>query len=148
MTPDQRRVLEQYTYDAGLALGLSAWSVRVAFKDYAEVDGNECVAMHSCDTGTLHATITYTPRILDQEPHDQVHTVVHELLHCHTAEMWHQVYDDLDGPLGMESHVLFVASFKRSMERCVDGLADALAPALELIEWDDEVRWEMAPDAA
>jgi hypothetical protein len=65
------------------------------------------------------------------------HSVVHELVHCHTSATDNMVEHDLTDHLGQQAADIFHAGYRRHAEYAVDGLADALAPHVPLIEWPE-----------
>lgn len=68
-------------------------------------------------------------------PEKQRQCIVHELVHAHLEGATNMVFNDLDRHLGAQSDEIFGAGFRRHIEYGVDGLADALAKHLPLIEW-------------
>ena len=90
----------------------------------------EAVAAIDVVPGRKMAYLYFSDNFLERDDcTDQRHTVVHELVHCHTGPYSRCVEAKLRNLEGGEARdpVLTI-----QMEYCVDGLADAIAPLMPL----------------
>lgn len=101
------------------ALHLRDWRIEVSEELPA---GENSIASCQPVYGRKYAVIRLSEGFLNDDHDEQRHTVIHELLHCHT------------GPMNrlLEAEESFTASVRQTMEYMVDGLADAIAPLLPL----------------
>ena len=72
--------------------------------------------------GRKYATIRFSESFLRDTPEDQRHTIVHELIHCHLAQIQRVIEVKLDND----------AIVRNQLEYAVDALADVIAPLLPL----------------
>lgn len=130
---EQTKALVEYIGKLQRDLLLHAWTIRLV----SGPPSNDVVASTFVATQGRFAEMRFHPTLFDAD-HDEGdvrQTVMHELLHLHVENL----FDDM---LGMLEEALPQAGFlplrKRQvwqMERAVDGLADAIAPKYDLIEW-------------
>lgn len=94
---------------------LSDWTLQ--FDEQHSSDGT--LASINCCRGRKYATIRLCYDFDQKCGEEQRHTIVHELVHCHLAQLWHHVDpDDEDEAVTLLG------------EYAVDGLADAIAPLI------------------
>ena len=121
MTDPRRQAWVPYIRDIADRLRLRDWTVRV--KDDGP-EGRDDHASVQCVYGRKLANIRLSDEFLGDDPEEQRHTVVHELLHCHLVDGWWYAHGRLDDA-GRDA-------FTRFMEKGIDGLADAIAPLMPL----------------
>lgn len=141
MTKAQRRELAKYVRAAADALGLRDWTIHLEEGTLPErkgvTEGMRWNAACESVPGRKHATLTFAPYFAEGSPTEVRNTVVHELVHCHFAALWHQARMDLLDHFGQQGYDVFVASFERNLEYGVDAVAEALAPRLPPIRWPE-----------
>jgi hypothetical protein len=131
MTKRDRNALARYIRWVADAIELRDWTITLD-DEPCDPDYNARV---DCSEGRKHATIAFHAKFREMDPEDQRQTIVHELVHAHHAVTWRMVQTDLLRPLGQETYGVFVDSYRRAMEYCVDATADALVKHLPLIRW-------------
>ncbi len=100
-------------------LRLRDWRIEV----YEDAPADSTATASVCPVnGRKYAVVRFGESFLTDEPADQRHTIVHELLHCHLGPMCRMI----------EAHDGLPPAANLAMEYCVDGLADAIAPLLPL----------------
>lgn len=148
----QRKAIEHYVRYCANEMGLRDWTLAVNLlvseadlRNTDDHDGSNEVWGASCEPvrGRKYATISFgleviDALIVDDRRVDFRQTVAHELTHCHFAMLWEQLRLDLleSGLLGQNVYDVFIKSVERNMEYGVDGVADAIAQRLPLIDWD------------
>lgn len=109
-------------------LRLTDWTVELA-KEPADDD---CLASVNVTYGRRWAVINVCKDFTTETPEVQRHTLIHELVHCHTdpirANLQH-VIGRLYGTVAWES---IYGPLHRDIELCTDDLANALAPFFPL----------------
>jgi hypothetical protein len=146
----QRKAIEHYVRYCADEMGLRDWTLKVDLRvsdaDLRETDdhdGSSEVWGASCDPvrGRKYATIAFGLEVIDgllidDRRVDFRQTVAHELTHCHFAQLWELLRIDLL-EAGISQHVydVLIKGIERNMEYGVDGVADAIAPRLPLIDW-------------
>lgn len=131
MKKRDRKALGRYIRAVADEMGLRDWNLHLL----NEPADDDCNAQACIIYGRKRASIRVCEGFRDFEPERIRHSVVHELIHCHTAAMDNLVEHDLDEHLGIPTAAIFHAGYRRHAEYAVDGLADALAPHMPLIEW-------------
>lgn len=116
----------RYVEDLADALELRDWKIVFHLEPPSDPDAiGHCLPAY----GRKVATIRVTPD-LDRE--ELRHTIVHELLHCHTDPAVQLVQQDLEELIEERVDRTFWFSFRRAFEYGVDGIATALAKHLPL----------------
>lgn len=128
-------VLDAYVRRVADTLALRDWTFRLE-RDQPAPD--DCGMQTNCIEGRRYAVIRVNCEFRADSPEEQRHHVVHELIHCHTAAAHHIIELDAKQTLGEAMGSLLERTFGRSIEYAVDGLAQAVAPMLPLIEWPKE----------
>lgn len=119
--------LDQYVRKVADAMGLRDWRLDVKGEppEYA-------YAQCRPTDGQRHAELRFGSDFEALEPERRRAIVVHELVHCHIAQLQWQVEKDLERHLGPSTDRVFFDSFRRNVEYAVDAIAEALAPHLPL----------------
>jgi hypothetical protein len=102
---------------------------QMALKDWRPAVDNDAPPSDAGATvlpvqGRKFAVISLSEHFLNETPREQRHTCVHELLHCHFAQV------DLMLSLFLDEEQRAIVDLH--LEYVVDGLADAIAPLLPL----------------
>lgn len=148
MKKKTHKAIGEYVRYCADAMGLRDWTLRVdvaSDEDLRKIDdhdGDDQVWGATCDPvrGRKYATISFGPlviqNLLEGDRESFRITVAHELTHCHFAMLWEQLRHDLwEGRvLAQDTYDQFIKSAERNMEYGVDGVAEAIAPRLPLIE--------------
>lgn len=121
MTDPRRQAFAPYVRDLADRLRLRDWTVVV--KDDEPEDKDSHASIH-CVYGRKRALLRLSDDFLGDDPEDQRHTVVHELLHCHLDDAYWYAIDRIGGDAAARQ------AFDRFAEKAVDGLADAIAPLM------------------
>lgn len=135
--PDTQR-LADYVRLVADRLALMDWEfiVRIGEPEIALPWGlNQPVASIECVDGRKLAYLTFIESTRVQPAEEIRHTVVHELIHAHLNPACEIVRVDAKDGFSQATYELLMANFRRNVEFGVDGLADAIAPSLPLIEW-------------
>ena len=132
MNARERKVLGEYIRSVADAMELRDWTLELS---HGPPDLEDSFAEVTPTDGRKIAVIAFCEEFRRLEPTKQRMIVVHELVHCHTAMVQHQVERDLEKHLGLPVDRIFFHSFRRNLEYAVDGLTHALAKHLPLIEW-------------
>jgi hypothetical protein len=142
VTARDKKVFGNYVREIANLVGLCNWHIQVQFGELDTPDWAEEVhpdeewgAQNEQIPHRKVALLTFPGNVKERDRDDLRGTVVHELVHCHFAAMWHQVRKDLLKQLGQQGYDIFVNSFERNMEWGVDGVASAWAEKLPLITW-------------
>jgi hypothetical protein len=124
--------LKRYVRAMADLLWLRDWTLIVSREEPGE-DG--WIACCEPITGRKAATLRFRNDFRERDPETQRQTVVHELLHCHTAQPWHLVRVTLPKELGQSAYNLFCDAFRNELEYAVDAIADAVSGSFPLIQW-------------
>lgn len=133
LTKRDRKALAHYIRWVADHLELRDWE----FDLEREPSEDDCWATVTPTYGKKHAAITVAANFRELAPYKQREIVVHELVHCHLAQVQSQVEDDLEEQLSKSTDAIFFAAFRRNVEYAVDGLSKALAEHFPLIAWPD-----------
>lgn len=87
--------------------------------------------------GRKHATVRVCVEFRELTDDEQRHVIVHELLHCHLAEVQHLTHpgSQIGGMLGGNGAGILDA-VRLAIEYAVDGIADAIDPGFPSIVWE------------
>lgn len=139
LTDAEWDVLDTYVRQVADTLALRDWTFRLERDQPCPDDAG---AQINCLDGRRHALLRINRDFRDEEPGEQRHQIVHEVIHCHFAAAHHTVELDVKQALGEAAGSLLDRLFSRSVEYAVDGLAQAVAPTFPLIDWPKEVSEE------
>jgi len=129
--PKERKALGKYIRWVADEMELRDWHIDL-MRESAE---KGTLAQVHPTFGRKHVEVRFCARFRALPPEEQRNTVVHELVHLHTAAMQSQVEKDLEQHLAQGTDRVFFDSFQRNLEYAVDGLANALAKHMPLISW-------------
>lgn len=135
-----REALGHYVRYIADEMGLRDWTfeVEIGCPDVELPWGTEpALASIECVDGQKFATITFAEGTKGMPKAHVRHTVVHELIHAHLNPACELVRVDAKDGFSQATYEMLMASFRRSVEFAVDGLADALAPHMPLIDWSN-----------
>lgn len=127
--------LKAYVRRIADELSLRDWAFRIEFEPPENADA--LASIEPCE-GRKLATLWVCKDFWDKSAEEQRHTIAHEMIHCHHAPASDLIRLDVLKHMGQATYDVLLAAYKRQMEYCVDGLADALAPHLPLPEWGKE----------
>jgi hypothetical protein len=135
MTEQEWTILGEYIRWVANEMGLRDWWIHLA-KEPPE--GEDADASIFPTQGRKHAVIHVCRGFRELLPDVQRQVIVHELIHCHLAAAEDVIRLDLCATaiLGQAVYDMTWSTFKRSVEYAVDGMADAWAEKLPLIEWE------------
>lgn len=128
----EREWIVEYIAELRDLMGLGHFTVTFQAYPPAEQDEVSTAAQIQIPDGKRDATIQVDPDFVDEPPEEQRETLVHELVHCHLADMGNMVYEDLKHPLGITAHAIFNDGFTRALEHATDAIAKAWAAQLPL----------------
>jgi hypothetical protein len=132
MTKAEQKTIERFARAVADQIGLRDWVIDFDWDNPAgEGDG----ASVAWPEGRKHAVIRMGVNFMEQEAQEQRYIVVHELTHCHFAQMQDTVEEDLQEHLATPTYHLFGKSFRRAFEYGIDATAHAIAEHMPLIEW-------------
>lgn len=116
-------------------LYLNDWKIEVS-----PDESPESGAIGSIDPveGRRLATLRLCEGFCDMDIADQTNTLCHELIHLHHIGATDIIRLDLLSELSQSSYNILIKSFKRQMEYCVDGLANAFSLLVKQIDYNDE----------
>lgn len=131
MNAKQRETVKDYIQKMAKILRLQDWNIHLSDEPAPETDNGRITNLD----GRKYAIIYLPSGFPDFKPEVQRHTIAHELIHLHLIAACDQVRCDLVSQLAQPAYTVFFDSFIRNIEYGVDGLADAFAPFLPMIEW-------------
>ena len=136
MTPEDWEVLNAYIEARRNDLWLADWGFTVRHDPPSSASA---MAEIRPTYGRRHATVRFCSDFRELSAAEQRHVVVHELIHCHLAQIQHLTSSDsgIGKALGTAGHPVLDA-VAMAIEHAVDSLADVIAPNLPLIEWTTE----------
>lgn len=111
-------------------LGLSDWTVVVDAEPLPVTDGE--AANIEILYAQQHATIRLAADFAEQTPAWQRHTLVHELVHCHLAQLTELVADIGQAGLTRSAAAVADAAVAHSVEQVTDRLAIALVDRFDV----------------
>ncbi len=127
MTKAQRRALARYLATLKREMWLGPWRIDLLWED---VD-RDCHAEIEPTFGQRHANLRVARDFFESPPEKQRSVLVHELLHCHLADVQHhaQGVEPLLGRIGYDAWML---GFRSAVEHAVDALTLLLAAGMPL----------------
>lgn len=130
MTRAQKNALERYISEAQQTLNLGQWKI--------ELEDSPCeddaLAEIEVSENLWQARIRVAHSFFKEKPEEQRDTIVHELIHVHTAGI-ERSRDRMEKTLGELAWPVFQASMENEVERAVDALAKIVAPTLPIPEF-------------
>jgi hypothetical protein len=130
MTRAQKTALERYISEAQQTLNLGQWKI--------ELEDSPCeddaLAEIEVSENLWQARIRVAYGFFKEKPEEQRDTIVHELIHVHTAGI-ERSRDRMEKTLGELAWPVFQASMENEVERAVDALAKIVAPTLPIPEF-------------
>lgn len=128
MKAAQRKALDAYVRWLANEVGLRDWTIRID----RDADGSEgAMASVRVVRGRKFAAIRLGADWATFTPDEVRHTLVHELVHAHTAPLDFIVEDTADA-LGSHAYAMLVVGWNLAHETTVDALADVIAPHMPL----------------
>lgn len=124
-------VLSNYVRLIRDQLGLRDWFLVVKHDPPAD---QAALASVTCIEGRRFATVRVCVDFRELMGDEQRHVIIHELLHCHLAEMHHYLNGILRDVLG-QSSVPILGAHHMKVEYAVDAIAQEWATTFPLIEW-------------
>lgn len=132
MTDTEWTVLAQYLRSCADKLGLRDWTIRLL---HDRPNSPETHAHTECVYGRKLAEIKVCRDFREQDPEEQRHTIIHELLHLHTDAADSIVNNEIREALGKQTGYVAYEAHHRAIEIAVDDIATAIAQYFPLIEW-------------
>lgn len=126
-TTPRRRAVEKFVEKALPRLRLTDWDIRVDFAEDAGAGVIAAIRPFDCQKRAI--VVFNAVEFLRSSVADQRHTLVHELLHCHTFDLWDTARLLAEGDAKLEEVV------RRRVEWATDAFADiclALVADLEV----------------
>lgn len=133
MTEEQRSVILDYLAYLIEKLRLRDWTIRLS---HDHPDNDECNAMIDPVVGRKLATIYLCKDFCSLSEQVQTHSLCHELIHLHHISATDIIRLDLPQQLSQAYYDLLWGTFKRQIEYCVDGLADAFSLLVSPINYN------------
>lgn len=124
--------LRAYARQLADLLHLKDWTILF---DQSPPENDDAIASIDPCEGRKVATVHICSDFWEREADEQRQTITHELIHCHHDSASEIVRVDLVKHLSQQAYDILWGGYKRQMEYCVDGLADAIAPFLPLPPW-------------
>lgn len=120
--------LIHYVHECARAIGLSEWEIEVVR------DGLPEHVFARCDVPLARqaAKITFGPQFFESSPEEKRATILHELLHCHFAQITEVVDESLPALLGRPAYNVFDNAHNLALEGCLDAIAVSVARLLPL----------------
>lgn len=120
-----RSLLGQYMSYVASEVGLRDWTIALKDSPCDEQYAGTCSPIY----GRKWAGIALSKDWMHVDEYDLRHTIVHEMLHCHTDAIT-QPLDDIEDVIGKLLHAPLMNAQRVAVEFAVDAIADALAPHL------------------
>lgn len=131
-TEHQQFVVFDYLSKLKCVLKLCDWTIDLS----DEFCDDECNAMIDPVCGRKLATLYLNKSFCDYSVEKQVHSLVHELIHLHHISATDIIRVDLPRHLSQSCYEILWSGFKRQIEYCVDGLADAVCSLVPPIDYN------------
>lgn len=145
MNPAEEKELQRYVRSVADELGLQHWHLEVEVTDehppadtlISDAEEDDWPAAATCDPipGMHRATLRFSTGFREESPEDQRETVVHELIHCHLADLYEFGRKGMSDLVHQSVYDMFMYGFSLAWEHAVDGMARAWSPKLPLMEW-------------
>lgn len=132
MKPKDRRALGRYLRWVANAMGLRDWTITVLHDPCDEDSLGVCNPTYGRKMADISFPADFRHSVT---PEGQRQTVVHELLHCVFAAEQDHIRIHLPRHLAQSTYDVFNDTYRQMHEYAIDGLADALAPHMPLIQW-------------
>lgn len=134
MTDAEWIVVETYVRNRARELGLSDWDIVI---EREPCDDDTAFAENATTPGRRYAKIKLCKRFRELTADEQRSTIIHELLHCHSAGIEHFLHADLKEHPALTSneHAFIDAVGMRRIEDMIDGIAEAVALKYPVIQW-------------
>jgi len=133
-TEHQNKVLLDYIWQLKSELWLVDWTLVLSEESPSSED---TIAMVEPIIGRKRATIYLCSDFCDMSAKKQTHSLVHELIHLHHIPATDIIRLDVAKDLSQSTYDLLWGVFKRQMEYCVDGLADAFSRLVKEIDYTE-----------
>ena len=131
-TEKQTKALLDYLLYLKSALCLVDWTLLLADEPPGNADALACVEPIS---GRKLATIRLCSDFCSMPADRQTHSLVHELVHLHHISATDIIRIEAASEMSQSTYYVLWSVFKRQMEYCVDGLADAITPMVAPINY-------------
>lgn len=129
MTRAQKNALERYISDAQQIMNLGQWKIELSETPCEE----DALAEIEVSDNLWQAKIRVAHGFFKEKPDEQRDTIVHELLHVHTAGI-ERSRDRMEKTLGELAWSVFQAAMDNEVERAVDAIAKIVSPTVPLPE--------------
>jgi len=140
MKKRDRKELGRYVRHCADEMGLRDWTIELAIDtpsvDIDEYDASVIDATMECVNGQKLGVLCCPASIRARDREQIRHTVVHELTHCHFAELF-ETGSHFLRQLGPTATAAADWSYRLSMERAVDAIAREWSRHLPLVDWPD-----------
>lgn len=138
MRKRDRKALARYVRAVADEMGLRDWTFEIEIGD-ADVELpwetiSSCASIE-CVDGRKFATVTFPEDTRHRSREELRDTVAHELIHAHLNPACEIVRVDAKDGFSQATYEVMMAGFRRNIEFAVDGLAEAFAPHMPLIDW-------------
>jgi hypothetical protein len=110
------------------AIGLSEWEIEVKVEELPE----DVLARCHVPRARQAARIVIGTEFLAGSAEEQRATMVHELMHCHFAQVVEVTEESLPAILGRPAWTIFETGHDLALERCLEAVAVAFAAKLPL----------------
>lgn len=134
-TEHQQKVLLDYIWYLRSELWLVDWTLRLSDENPQD---DTAQAMVEPITGRKLAYIYLKKDFCEMSIKEQTHSLVHELIHLHHIPATDIIRLDVAKDLSQSTYDLLWGVFKRQMEYCVDGLADAFSRLVKEIDYTEK----------
>jgi hypothetical protein len=104
-------------------LGLTEWSISYTSGDVPD----DVIAQVIVPHGRREAGITLGAKFYADDPSNQRETIVHELLHCHFADLDELQRDSLPSLIGQPAFTVYENAVDLVIEHGIDALSVAIA---------------------
>lgn len=135
LTDKQADIICEYITYLRNQLFLKDWSIKLRLDEHSEEGTHASIEPF---VGRKLAILRLCEGFCDLSIKDQTHTLCHELIHLHHIAASDIIRLDLLQELSQSTYNVLLNSFKRQMEYCVDGLADAFSLLVEQIDYNEE----------
>lgn len=142
MKKRRRQAIGNYVRHIGNEMGLRDWHFDIVFpgKLPASVlnEDDEFAGVASCTSvpGQKRATIAFVENFQHLPDEAIREVVVHELLHCHLAQMYEWGRHATLEHLSQSAYNVFMFGFATAWETAIDGMARPWAESMPLIDWE------------
>ena len=137
MNARERKAFGEYVRWCADAFGLRNWTFHVKYDvDIEDDEYGRCEPTF----GRKVANLYFHSDLPEMDRDVLRHTVIHELLHCHHAQVQEFMRTDMVKHFSQAAYDLMFSAFVTMHEYAIDGVASAIDRHFPLIQWPEKTK--------